>query len=329
VAGSLAHDSVWDILIDHQETIWVATYFGGVNYANPSQKLYRSFTNQSQQGNSLSYFVLGQMVEDAQQNIWLATEGGGLDFIDRSNNQITNYAWFDHPQFEGKNIKSLYLHQNNTLLIGTHEGGLFKLDLNNMAISPLNIDSNRKISITDMKPFGNQVLLASNLVVLVYDEGNENLEKPADLFGKPNITGTTSLLVDHRKRILIGTKRHGIIRIAPATNEREYFNSQNSGLLSNDVFKFFMDSKNQVWIGTVGGGLALFDEKFGTIQNYTRESHGLPSDLVYGIAESSFGNYWIATSRGLSRFNLEKGRFYNLDSSTGFPISEINRALWP
>ena len=36
--GSLSHSSVFSVYIDAQETIWVGTYYGGVNYFNAEGK---------------------------------------------------------------------------------------------------------------------------------------------------------------------------------------------------------------------------------------------------------------------------------------------------
>ena len=41
--NGLSHSSVWSILCDHQGSIWVGTYFGGVNYFNPESQIYHQY----------------------------------------------------------------------------------------------------------------------------------------------------------------------------------------------------------------------------------------------------------------------------------------------
>jgi signal transduction histidine kinase/ligand-binding sensor domain-containing protein/DNA-binding response OmpR family regulator len=328
IPGSLPHDSVWDILEDHQGTIWMATYYGGLGYVNPENHLFTRFHHQTASTNRLSHYVLGQMVEDENQNIWIATEGGGLDYYDQKSQKIINYGWFGHPSFKDKNIKSLWLDDDKYLFIGTHEGGLFRLSLSDLQVESIPFQPYHKISITDIKPYKNKLLLASNLGLLSYNTETREFSR---FFGEANKdfilpSGTVSLLVDHKERIWLGTKRDGIFRFDPIKKKMDHFQKLNSKLLSNDIFEFFQDSKKRIWIGTLGGGLSLFEEDSANFKTFTRAGNGLPSDLIYGIQESRFDNYWIATNRGLVRFNPENEFFYNFDKESGFPISEINQS---
>ncbi len=328
IPGSLPHDSVWDILEDHQRTIWLATYYGGLGYVNPENHLFSRFYHQTSGSNRLSHYVLGQMVEDENNHIWIATEGGGLDYYDRNTNKIVNYGWFDHPTFRNKNIKSLWLDGSKYLYIGTHEGGLFRLNLADRHVESIPFHLNPKVSITDIKPFRDKLLLASSLGLLSYDRETGEISRFINRTDNQHKlpSGTTSFLADHLDRIWIGTKRDGIFRYDPAKDNMDHFHQFNSELLSNDIFRFYQDSRKRIWVGTLGGGISIYQEDSASFKTYTRASNGLPSDQIYGIQESQFDNYWIATSKGLVRFNPENGFFYNFDVKFGFPISEINQS---
>ncbi|WP_332910661.1 ligand-binding sensor domain-containing protein [Algoriphagus boritolerans] len=118
----LSHQSIWEIVEDHQKSVWIATYYGGVNYTDKSQSLFKSYLDKSTANSEVGKFVLGEILEDEDQNLWIATEGNGLKFYDKKKDQLINYDWFNHPEFNGKNIKSLWLEKSGTLYIGTHEG---------------------------------------------------------------------------------------------------------------------------------------------------------------------------------------------------------------
>ena len=71
------------------------------------------------------------MTEDKDGNLWICTEGGGVNVYNRKNN---TYRWYRHE--EGKNsishnnVKAIYYDRTEEIMwIGTHLGGLNKLDL--------------------------------------------------------------------------------------------------------------------------------------------------------------------------------------------------------
>ncbi|MEW8497984.1 MAG: two-component regulator propeller domain-containing protein, partial [Candidatus Thiodiazotropha taylori] len=68
----------------------------------------------------------------------------------------------------------------------------------------------------------------------------------------------------------------------------------------NYVFCVLIDSRDDLWAGTWGGGLSHFDGVEWT--NYTAED-GLAGDIVYSMALESNGVLWVGTNGGLSRFD--------------------------
>ncbi len=72
---------------------------------------------------------------------------------------------------------------------------------------------------------------------------------------------------------------------------------------------FFKDRFGTIWLGTHGGGLNKMErwknEHTGEITtqftHYTTRD-GLPDDDVSCIEEDEYGNLWIGTPKGLSKF---------------------------
>lgn len=327
--GSLSHHSVWDIIEDHQKSIWLATYYGGLSYVQPDKELYQRYFHQVPSDNKPGHNILGQILEDEKNNLWIATEGGGLDYFDRKKNKIINHGYFgSNDDFVGKNIKALFLDKNKFLYVGTHEGGLFKIDLPTLNVKSLATSSTKKFSVIDIKPYQNNLLLATSDGLKIYDTESNLFE---DFFAEwpsnlkpPN--GCNAVLIDHDKKIWIGTKREGIFIADPVSRKITRHDKYNSGLNSNDIFKFYQDSNNRIWVSTTGGGLSLYDSKLKDFKSFTQDNYGLPSNLIYGIQESKFNNFWIATSKGLVRFDVEKDHFYFFDHESGFPLREINQS---
>ncbi|MBC7745045.1 MAG: response regulator [Flavobacterium sp.] len=68
-----------------------------------------------------------------------------------------------------------------------------------------------------------------------------------------------------------------------------------------DIFCLFRDSKQRIWLGTVGKGLTLFDLKTKTFKNYIHNSlnsNSISENTVRAIIEDNSGNIWIGTENG-------------------------------
>ena len=109
--------------------------------------------------------------------------------------------------------------------------------------------------------------------------------------------GITSLLLDSRSRLWMGTRDHGACRLpsfdAPA-EALECFRLRD-GLADDAVNCLLVDREDNLWIGTFGGGLSrLSTEAF---HSYTL-SEGLPHPNVRAVGESSDGRLWVGTHGG-------------------------------
>jgi len=74
------------------------------------------------------------------------------------------------------------------------------------------------------------------------------------------------------------------------------YDTANSGLPSDYVRYLAIDEQGNIWIGTLGGGLANFDGVNWTV--YDTANSGLPSNYVWCLAFDAPGNIWIGTAGG-------------------------------
>lgn len=113
-----------------------------------------------------------------------------------------------------------------------------------------------------------------------------------------------TVLQDNHKDYWIATWDDGLVRYDGKT--WKVFNTKNSKLPHNTIYCMTLDSKENLWIGTFGGGVAKFDrKKKWTI--YNSKNSGLPNDWIYSIAFDKKSNVWIGTySEGLAIFDQRK-----------------------
>ena len=326
---SLSHNSVHCLYLSNDDNIWVGTYFGGVNYGRISNPIYTEY-NKVASIEKPGYPVIGPIIEDEDGNIWIGTEGAGIDFFDRKSYTFTHYPQSVNSEGPSQtNIKSLYLAGQNHLLVGTFQGGLNVLDLTTGKFRHYN---NEIKHVNSIIPFEEGFLLATELGVIHFDLAEENFtnffsEEHYD--NKINSRVVKELFQDSRKNIWIGTEFNGLWEYNTKTDELHKFtyspdNSFSIG--SPGINCIEEDHLFRLWIGTEGGGLSLYNRDDNTFTTFNKSKNNLPSDFVFGICESRYGNLWISTSKGLSRFDIENNLFFNYEGESGFPLEELNYA---
>jgi ligand-binding sensor domain-containing protein len=124
--GSLSHESVFSLYKDRQGTIWVGTYYGGVNYFNLKKDLFKYYVYAEANNNCLNYPIIGQIIEDKRRDLWICTDGGGVNRFNRKTNTFTYYTTESGKNsILHDNVKTItYDESRDQIYIGTYTGGL-------------------------------------------------------------------------------------------------------------------------------------------------------------------------------------------------------------
>ena len=335
-SAGLTHSSVWCIVKDEQGTLWLGTYFGGVNYFNPEYEIYTHYTYSPMEKKGLSYPVVGPMVEDPDGNLWIGTEGGGLNFYNRRTHE---FKWFSRGKAENglsaDNIKSLYYDaRRQAVWVGTHLGGLNRLDVRtgrftNYRMEEGNPETLPSDIVRDIIPYGEQLILATqNGVCLFNPETGKCRQLFQDTAEGRKIKMTADVTFDAEGALWMAVTGEGVFRYQfedkTLTNFR-HDPANASSLSNNNVYNIALDSHGNLWFSTSGSGLDLFRPATGDFRNYDCHKDGLIDDCVYAVQESSVsGKLLLITNGGFSLFDVHSGQFSNFSSENGFPLTGIN-----
>ena len=109
-------------------------------------------------------------------------------------------------------------------------------------------------------------------------------------------------------------------------------NSKLPGSLpSNNISALHLDVRNNLWIGSGGGGLARYDRDQDRFISYPTGPGGLSSVEIRGITDDGTGGVWVATYGGLDRVDAERGvidHLYHDDRDPdGLPDNFVNSVL--
>jgi hypothetical protein len=120
-----------------------------------------------------------------------------------------------------------------------------------------------------------------------------------------NALNVTKVKYQSDGTVLIGTSS-GLNKYDVSKNTIENLQeNSNTTFASNlkQINDLFVDKNGVIWLAT-NGGLIKYDQnlkKFNVLDN----KDGLPSDYIMAIEEDTYGNLWLSTLNGISKFNKD------------------------
>ena len=333
----LTHSSIWCIVKDGQGTIWLGTYFGGVNYFNPEYEIYTRYKVGDTEKEGLSSPIVGRMTEDKDGNLWICTEGGGVNVYNRKSN---TYRWYRHE--EGKNsishnnVKAIYYDRNNDIMwIGTHLGGLNKLDLRTNRFTIYRMKAGDPASlpsdiVRDIVPYKDKLVIATQNGVCLFSPSTGSCRQ---LFKETkegrNIGMVASLCFDKNGTLWIAATGEGVYSYRFDSGELTNYShnpATPNSLSNNNINNITLDSSGNLWFSTSGSGLDRYREESNDFENFDVQKDGLSSDCIYEVFESSIqkGSLLLITNQGFSQFDYPHKKFYNYGTENGFPLTAVN-----
>ncbi len=217
-------------------------------------------------------------------------------------------------------------------LVSVWSKGLWLFEPKKDLYRRVEIENTKINSIYDIKVTQDGILLA------MHDEGliklNKHLKtvdhKFYDSLKKKGLI-IKKILIDHKGNIWVGSQSRGIFVLDPSANDtiNPLQSLINSKLHSEiNILDFFQDTNNNIWIGTNGAGLIVFNYELGEIHSLHNE-RDIFYDVIYSIAEDTKGNLWLQTNKGITRFNYSTAkkainRVQSFDLEHGLPNKEFS-----
>jgi len=284
--NGLPHNDLYDVLIDRESNVWIATYRQGLVRLQDNQ-----FINYSSVHGLAG--VSNSVTEDAQGNFLVATEGG---FINRIQKGVVDTLQLT-TKIPKTRIRHLLVDSKKNLWVSTYEGLLLKTaDGKEKLFKQAEGLPDNQVRLTYEDSKGNiWVGMKTGLVKIIKGEYEQQASWKSYKVGENGLSSNfiMSIKEDSKGNILIGTNTSGWNRIQP--NDRiEVFNTK-TGFPGDLVFSIRPDKDGDIWIATSTGLVRMHQDKF---FNFTVQS-GLEVDAVFDLLEDKHGNFWMSTSLGI------------------------------
>lgn len=291
---SVTDNFIYDIVKDHEGGVWVATYFGGVNYTNKSSSLF-NFSMTDKTGRTGR--VISKFCEDSDGKLWIGTDDGGLFLYDMDSG-LCRKKTIDR-KIPNLNVHAL-LKDEDGLWVGTYSKGLYFLNTRDgMTRNWDNLNGEkvgRGSSVYSLFKDVNGKLWIGTKTGITVKEG-ERFRQILDLGFNSDVIDIRG---DAQGNIWFASISSGLMKYCPKTGE--IARPTTNGTLPDRILSMEF-VQNTIWIGTAGNGLIRYDTQSGDVQCVVSEGVLLPDQTVYNIIAEN-DNLWISSNTGLVQYDI-------------------------
>lgn len=336
---SIPDNSIKVITEDLNGNLWIGSDDGGLSMLRPDGKGFRSYRHSKTDKQTLSSNWVWAIAAENPNSLWVGTEEG-LNIFDlqKKTSRRVEHDARNRYSLHGKSIRSIYIDEKGIYWVGTYQGGVSKYDKN------LTFFNLRKSDPFDPKGLTAPIVTSfsedkNGDIYVGTDGGGINLyHRGTGLFDHPLFYGQgkpPAVLALERAdgELWIGTFMQGIYVLNIQTGRvRHYMKGDGPQDLSgNDIFCLKKDHKGNIWIGTNGNGVNIYDPVSGEFRRFDQDRK-YPDDIkvltrgfIRTIEEDKAGNIWIGTmGAGIVMLDpsLEKIRVFNHMNSS-LPANEV------
>ena len=328
--GSINSARVHQIAEDSFNNLWFAASSGGLNKLHLKPKQFGHLHRQLAQIPALPNNYVNAIAKDEIKNqLWIGTRNG-FSIYDIKSKTYQNYLnRTSSGNVTGVDV-SAFLITDKNIWIGTRYRGIhivkngqsFNIealpapaDHNNiwsyMSAERIIEDGSQRVWVATMG-VGLVLFDADGNYIKTYNKSNSGL--PTDEF--------SFLLYDKKKNVIwASTRDAGVLKLQEkdgdlmVLNQFNYEKNNPNSLKVNFAWPLLKDKNDNIWIGTIGGGLHKLVTKNGkeTIERY---GHIVTENDIESILEDTNGNLWIGGA-GLIKFFPQSNTVWRYDVSDG------------
>ena len=330
--GSLSSNGVYCIYKDNQNIYWIGTFGGGVNIYNKNRKKFYHYTQEIGSPNSLSHKSVLAFNEDHNGKIWIGTDGGGLNLFNREKGTFRHFKAdpSDPNSLSSNVVTTIYEDHEHHLWIGTYSGGLSLFDTKNNRFysyqkdpdHPERIINNNIWDILEDSKGRFWIGTSSGLMQFNRDKEEFSYIETASKNNNLFLERVVVLFEDHNGTIWTGGAHLNYLdevaqKLVPFQLDNDDFWSK------YDIRSITEDEKNNLWVGTEGGGLIQIAPDRKSYHKYGVDN-GLPNDAIHQVLIDDNNNLWISTNEGISKYNPETSTFRNYDINDGLQSNQFS-----
>ena len=325
---SLSHYSVYCFCVDRDETLWVGTFAGGVNYLNKFTN--RFVLHKPQEEFNIRTGIYGAITYESPEDLWIATEGYGLLNYNKRTNESHYYLIDPSVRFAfNTNIIKSVFYEDGYVWCGTTKGEIYKFNIKTKKFSlyhqyPIEYsiysiirDHNGVLWVGGASTeFGLTCFVNDSLVTTFYN----NVDEPI------YFSNVRCILEEEDGVFLLGSTAEGLLRFDTHKKQLTKYSNEASvekyRIPNNYISAIVRTKSGEIWVSTYGGGIFQLDESK-AIRRIMTVREGLLDNNICTLVESSDQRLWMSTVNGLIMFDPAKDEVRNYHRHNGIDIREF------
>lgn len=307
---ALSDNVVYSLFRDNEGSMWVGSYFGGINYyPHP----YTYFEKYYPERDANFGKRIREFCESNDGSLWIGTEDRGLFHFNPESGVIEP---FEHPAIF-HNVHGLCL-DGDYLWVGTFSGNLCRIHLPTKRLKQYSKENVMSIC----KTSSGTLLIGTIQGLFSFDYSTDDFTPVLGLSNR-NIN---HIMEDSKGDVWVSTYANGVYQYdirQKSWKNFSYHKDIPSSLQSDKVTSVFEDSRKRIWVLTQGGGACLYHPDSQDFTCYD-SGNGFPGNTVYRMEEDARKNLWLTTNQGLVCFNPEQGSRQIYTTEDGLLSNQFN-----
>ncbi|KXX71955.1 two-component regulator propeller domain-containing protein [Flammeovirga sp. SJP92] len=303
---------IYDLFVDKAGTLWIGTVFNEILKYETAENRFETFRKVEGDDKSLSSNVILSFLELRNGDFWIGTDGGSINVL--KNDKDANLYFeplLKNDPLENSVILSMVEHPTKPLVyIATYTSGIQVFDLKKKKF---------------LKPFNQQT---TNGKMLSDEIRHLSFDTKGLLWGATKgglvLVNTDTRHIDvftHDKNTETSMSNDAVLEVKHDNSGNHYITTFRGVNINNDqnlahfehieipgkdqkTATSFIDKNGKLWIGSFNEGLFVYDlstKEF--IKSIAKPE--IPSNSIFKIEEDSQGDFWISSSNGLIKMDVD------------------------
>lgn len=314
----LSNNSARCILRDKRGFIWVGTFDGLNRYDGYEFRVFRKQPNDS---GSLICPVIYALGEDRAGNIWVGTRQG-LGVYNVATDRFNPLRVKGSPAILTDVVRAIAADHQNNVFVGTENTGLLLCAGAGLTASRVKLIAGQD-SITSYSVQSLEVSAEGKVWAFVQNRGLFVFDIPSGSLLYVDGTVKTAPALESSGNIIWIGSPNGLFEYN--VTERTCVNrlsGQKGQLRSDRVNALTLDKSNRLWVGTIGGGITVWDRSSGAIEHLDAggSKYSLSSVDISTILDDPESRKWIGTQKaGINIIDWQRNRFRTVARDPAVP----------
>jgi len=340
--SSLSNNDIRSIYEDSENNLWIGTAGGGLNLYNRQNNSFKHYKKDTTRANTIGSNYISSIKEDSKGNLWLGTTTGVLCKFNPEKDSFSNYSFNEnlaehpHSRIQGE----IMIDKQNRIWIGTSVG-IYVFNQEKEKFTHFENEPGQPYSLSNNTV--TSILQHRDKIWICTDHGGLNIFDPEskrffnykqDKYKKKSLSNNQlyTLFKDDNNTIWIGNYDGGVnFYNCKATKFRKYKNLK-PGKEKLSVISLSEDKEGNIWIGTDGKGIEIFnpeDHSISAPKPAAGDQNVLKNNAITALCKDHQGDMWIGTYvEGLLKYSGENQKLQHFSHQPGQKNSLSDDAVW-